>query len=492
MSEKAAYKEIFKYTFLFSFVKVFQILLGIVRNKVVAVLLGAEGVGIIGILSNAVNLIQTGAGLGIAQSAIRDISEANVSGNKTRFSRIISLTNRVILFTCLLGCIVTIVLSPLLSKWTFGDNSYTISYLWLALVVGLNILTEGQFAILKGMRHLRALAKASMIGSIIGLVTSVPMYYFFGKSGIVPSLIISAISSVFFSNYFVRKIKYDKPKLVLKEIYRDASPMVKMGVALMFVDFLSLLFELIIASYMRSCGGLEVVGYYRAGTTIITSYFGIVLVAMATDYYPRISAIYHDNTKLEEEVNRQSEVGLILIFPIAVLFVFLSPLIIQILYSKEFLQTISYTDYAMVGTILVVCSNNMGMILLAKQAAKIFTVYSFAHRILFLPIYIVFYNLYGLTGLGISYMLNIVVQFLVISFINRYKYNIRFRRKLNIQLIIILTTVIATIFLRKIDAILIRYLLGTCALLFSCLYSYKLMKEVMNINLWEYLKKRKK
>jgi PST family polysaccharide transporter len=491
MSEKAAYKEIFKYTFLFSFVKVFQIVVGIIRNKVVAVLLGAEGVGIIGILSNAVSLLQTCAGLGISQSAVRDISEANGCENKTQFSRIISLTNRVILFTCLLGCLVTIVLSPFLSEWTFGDKSYSFAYLWLALVVGLNILSEGQFAILKGMRQLRALARASMIGSIVGLVTSVPLYYFLGKSGIVPSIIISAISAVFFSNYFVRKIKYNKTNLSFKEIYKEASPMVKMGAALMFVDFLSLFFELVIASYMRSHGGLEVVGYYRAGTTIITSYFGIVLTAMTTDYYPRISAIHYDNTKLEVEVNRQSEVGLILIFPIAVLFVFLSPLIIQLLYSKEFLQTISYTDYAMLGTILVVCSNNMGMILLAKQAAKIFTVYSFTHRILFVPIYIVFYNLYGLTGLGISYMLNIVVQFLAYGLINRFKYKIKLKRRLNVQLIIVLATVIFTIFLRKIDAASIRYLLGSCALLFSCLYTYKLMKEVMNINPLGYFQSRK-
>ena len=204
MAEQSSYKGIFKSTFLFSFVRVFQILLGIVRNKVIAVLLGAEGVGIIGILSNSANLLQSGAGLGISQSAVRDISEANGCGNKTRFSRIISLTNRVILFTCLLGCLVTIVLSPLLSKWTFGDKSYTLAYIWMALVVGLNILTEGQLAILKGMRQLRALAKASMIGSVVGLVTAVPLYYFFGKAGIVPSLIVTAVSAVFFCRMYAR------------------------------------------------------------------------------------------------------------------------------------------------------------------------------------------------------------------------------------------------------------------------------------------------
>ena len=65
-----SYKGIFKSTFLFSFVKVVQILLGIVRNKVVAVLLGAEGVGIIGIFQLIIQFIQTGAGLGVNHSTV--------------------------------------------------------------------------------------------------------------------------------------------------------------------------------------------------------------------------------------------------------------------------------------------------------------------------------------------------------------------------------------------------------------------------------------
>jgi PST family polysaccharide transporter len=267
--------------------------------------------------------------------------------------------------------------------------------------------------------------------------------------------------------------------------------MVKMGIALMFVGFLGLLFDLIVASYIRSHGGLEIVGYYRAGITIISSYFGIVLTAMTTDYYPRISAVNSDNKKLEEELNRQSEVGLILIFPIAVLFIFLSPFFIQILYSKLFIQSISYTDYAILGTIILVCSNSMGMILLAKQATKIFTVYSFAHRLLFLPVYLLFYNFFGLLGLGISYMINVVVQFVAYSLINRYKYDIKLKKSLNLQLLIVIVTIVFTIFLRKIDNALLRYFLGTSILIFSCLYSYILMKKVMNINIWEYIKNRR-
>ena len=82
--QSTSYGGIFKSTFLFSFVQVIRILVGVIKNKIVAVLLGAEGMGIMSIFQNAMNFIKTGAGLGISQSAVKDISEANASEDRNR------------------------------------------------------------------------------------------------------------------------------------------------------------------------------------------------------------------------------------------------------------------------------------------------------------------------------------------------------------------------------------------------------------------------
>jgi O-antigen/teichoic acid export membrane protein len=130
----------------------------------------------------------------------------------------------------------------------------------------------------------------------------------------------------------------------------------------------------------------------------------------------------------------------------------------------------------------------MGMILLAKQESKIFILYSLVFQAVFIVIHITSYNILGLFGLGISYTFNIILQFVVLAFINKYKYNIIFEKRLYRQLIIVLTTVLITIILRKIDNIIIKYLLGAIIFIFSCLYSYKSMKKLININLWDFLK----
>jgi len=81
-SERSSYRQIFKATSIFGGVQVFNILTGIIRVKFVAVLLGAKGVGIIGLLNSPLQLIITITGLGIAFSAVRDISAANGTGDK--------------------------------------------------------------------------------------------------------------------------------------------------------------------------------------------------------------------------------------------------------------------------------------------------------------------------------------------------------------------------------------------------------------------------
>lgn len=477
------YGTIFKTTFLFGFVQIFNIVVKVGINKIVAVLLGPEGMGIIGLFNTAINTIKTGAGLGVSQSAVRDISEANASNNYESFSRTISITNRVIIFTSLFGVILTIVLSPLLSKWQFGNSSYTIAFLWLSIVVGLNILSDGQLAILKGMRQLKALAKASMLGSVVGLISAIPFYYFFKEGGIIPSLAVTAFAALFFSNLYVKRIDYKKSRIPFKQFIGESSPMIKMGIALMFVGFIGSLFDMVVASLINNLGNLVDVGLYNAGATIITGYFGVVITAMSTDYYPRISAVHRDNGKLAVEMNRQSETGLVMILPLAVLFVFLSPLFIYFLYTETFLDAKDYTDYAMIGTVIIIVSNCMGMILLAKQASSIFIVSVISQKFLLLVIYYFLYQNMGLIGLGISYLMSGVIHLLTMIFILSHFYDIRLAKRIWLLLLLVILCIVITIFVRGLNNALIKYICGVIILLGSSVFSFFYMKQYMGIDI---------
>lgn len=473
---------IFKTTLLFGFVQIFNIGIKVVINKIIAILLGPEGIGIISLFQNSQQMLSNSAGLGISQSGVRDISEAYNAGDQVRFSKIIAILKRVIYITALLGIVVTVALAPLLSEWLFDSPNYTLSYIFLALSVALNILSEGQLAILKGMRRLRSLAKATMIGAIVGLFSSVPLIYAFDQQGIIPSLIAAALSAYVLSNYFVRQVEYTKVELTPREVYHGSKEMVKMGISLMTITFLGLLSALFIAAYVSSNGGLAILGYYQAGIVITTSYFGIVTTAMSTDYYPRISAVYNENEKLAEMANSQSMINLIIVMPMIVVFQLFADLFINILYTADFVTTLQFLNYAIIGAIITVCSNNFGMILLAKQKSKIFLISSILQRVLVTLASIVSYYYWGLVGLGIGYIFLGVLHFFVTWYILHKNFNISPSGKvMSILGLVILLSVISVIF-REAPGVMMRYISSALLLSITLVISYYLVKIVLNIN----------
>lgn len=482
-NKSTSYGNIFKTTFLFGFVQLFKAVISIIKNKLVAILIGPEGMGLLGIFNSTIQVIQTGAGLGVNQSAVRDIAEANGENDKLKVSRIISITNRVVLYTGAIGCMITLILSKKISEWTLGDTEHTISYCVLSLVVILNIINEGKQSILKGMRRLRHLAYASLIGTSVSLFTAITLYYFFGTKGIVPELLIAAIIAVIVSQWFVRKIPVLNVKLSFRQIIQGATPMVKMGVALMFVTFLGTAVSFAVNAYIRQKGGLIDVGFFSAGSYILSGYFGIIVTALTTDYYPRIAAVNQDNEKLQDELNKQSLATVVLCCPLIVIFIALMPLFIRILYSDDFLPALDYLKFGIYWTIITLCSNQVDMILVAKYNTKAFMLISVLIRTIQLVMCIGLYEIWGLFGLGVSYALLGLLHLIIMTTIVWRLYNIHFSMDFVRVAIVALALTISSSLVAIIDNDIIKYGLACILIIISVYFSNFKIKSILGINI---------
>ena len=492
MADQSAYRNTFKSTFIFGFVQIFNIAVRVGLNKAVALLLGPSGMGMISLYNSSINLLSVGAGLGINQSGVRDIAEARGADDKNHIDLTITFVKRIIRYTSILGIILMAALSPLLSQWTFGSKQYTMAYLFLSLTVGATIQTNGYRAINTGMRELKNVAYSTMWGALAGLLAGLPLYFFFGDKGVVPSLVISSLATLLIARYYAGKVKYNHVKMTFRETLSKSSNMVKMGITLMLMSFMLSAVQLIISSYVSGHGGLDMVGLYQAGATIITSYFGIVITAMSTEYYPRIASFSQDNRKLYEAVNAQSEIGLLIALPMMVMFVFLAPYFLQFIYSEFFLLTTSYLDFAILGVITTICSNSMGMVLLAKQASKLFLISSALGNVVVLSFTLLLYNILGLSGLGIAYALNGIMQFMMYDRIMWHYYQIRFSKQLIYTLAGTLMCCGAATYFRSIDIIWLKWLSGVLLFFLTGIYSLKTLNQRLEINLIESALKRLK
>jgi len=479
--QQSSYRQIFKATSLFGGVQVFNILIGIVRVKFVAVLLGAAGVGIIGLLNAPLELIGAITGLGIYISAVRDISAADGTENPSRLTRAIMILRRWAWITGMMGAVVTMALAPNLSQWSFGNKEYTWSFVWLAATMLLGSISHGQTAVLQGTRRLNALAKASVYGSLLGLITSIPLYYLYGNEGIVPAMVISAVTALLLSWYFVRKVKLEPVKMTFRETITSGMGMVKLGVSMTVAGLIASLSRYVLNAYISNNGGVEVVGLYNAGWGVISQYTAVVFAAMATDYFPRLSAIHYDNEKVQDLVRQQSETAVLILTPLLSLLIVMMPVVIRVLYTKEFMPMLTFANLTILGIHFKTLSWAMGYIYLAKSEGRLFLILEIISGSIILGLNLFCYHLYGLNGLGVSFIISYFLGILVSYYILRVKYQISFPLKQYARMIFTYSFVVLSFITSFMETELYRYIAGFAILALATVYSVYKLNQLMDL-----------
>ena len=480
-SEQSSYRQIFKATSLFGGVQVFQILIGIVRVKFVAILLGTTGVGIMGLLNAPVDLIISITGLGISFSAVRDISAANGSGDQKRIAMAIKTLRRWAWLTGLLGATVTIALAPLLSQWSFGNREYTWAFIWLSVTLLLYAISKGQTAILQGTRRLKDMAKAAVIGSALGLVTSIPLYYWFGLKGIVPAMMISSVTSLFLSWYFSRRVKIERIELTIKETYKSGLNMAKLGISMTVAGFVASLSRYILNAFISNISGVDQVGLYNAGWGVVGQYTAIIFTAMATDYFPRLSAINEDNEKVKDLVRQQAETAVLILTPLLSLLIIAMPLVVRVLYTPAFLPVVMFASLTLLGMQFKAISWALGYVYLAKGNGRLFLILEIISGVFILVLNLGFYYFYGLNGLGISFILSYFFGIILTYSVLKWKYNFSFPNKFYGKLFITYGFVVATFLTIFVPDTFYRYLAGILVLLGATLFSLLRLNELMDL-----------
>lgn len=474
-TDTSNYRSIFKATSIFGGVQVFQIIIGILKSKCIAVLLGPAGMGIMGLYNSILSLVHGFTSLGLAQSAVRDVSESSGEGNQDKIDYTIAIIKKLMWITGLLGMVAMIVFSPILSKTTFGNNDYVIPIIVVSVVKLLDQLSAGQNVILQGLRKLKYLAKASVIGSSCGLLVSIPLYYLLGVRGIVPTLVLNSITTLTLTWYYSRKVSVNKVYVSTKDAIHDGRQMIKMGIALSVSNILVMSFAYILRSFIRANGGVEEVGLFTAGFVVTNTYVGMVFTAMGTDYYPRLSSLNKDNEKCVKAVNSQGEIALLIISPLIVsCFVFI-PFLIPLIYSEDFLPATDYILWAIVGMLFKAVSWSIAFLFLAKAESRLFVINETISNLYVLALNLIGYKVAGLTGLGVSMLIGNGIYLLQVWLIANKRYGYHFsyslRNILYAQILFVLGMLLSNILIETqwlyIPSMVI--LVGCCAFSFISL-----------------------
>lgn len=482
MSEQQkSYRQIMKATSLFGGVQLFTIIIAIIRAKFIAILLGPAGMGIAGLLNSTTGLITSLTNFGLGTSAVKNVAAANGSGNEGRIAVITKIVKRWVWVTGLLGMIVTIVAAPLLSRLTFGNTDYTYSFIAISASLLLTQLSSGQMIILQGMRKLQYLAKASLTGSVLGLLLTMPLYFWLGIKGIVPAILVTSLITFGAALFFSGKIKLATVKVSKARTVVEGKEMLTMGFMISISGMIALGVSYIVQVFISRTGGVAQVGLYNSGFSIINTYVAMVFTAMATDYYPRLAASAHDNQLSRQTINQQAEIALLILAPIIMIFLVFIRWVIIILYTDKFLAIDGMIHWAILGIFFKAASWSIAFIFLAKGASKLFFWNELIANIYLLLFNILGYKFGGLSGLGISFIVGYFFYLLQVFVIARKYYDFGLNKEFYYIFLSQFFLCVLCFFVVKLVAAPWSYVLGFLLIILSVWFSFNELNKRIGI-----------
>ncbi len=406
---------------------------GLLRNKAIALIMGTSGAGWWALCWSISELARSIAGVGINNSGVRQIAASVASGDHQKIARTVVTLRRVSLVLGIVGALGLCILCVPVAQWWFKDRSLAGVVALVSLTVLFNTVSQGQIALIQGMRRVGDFARNSLVGSVLGAVVSIPIIYLLFSQGWNPALIIAvalvcvSLLALLTSWWYARKIKVAIVQLSAPEIATEASVLLKLGFifmlsGVMMQGVMSLVNIILLHRIDENAVGLYGQAWLLSGYLV-----GFVFQAMGTDYYPRLTAVANDHPKCNQLVNEQTEVGMLLAGPALLATLTFAPWLLQIVASGKFLLATEVLRWFCLGMLLRAFSWPMAFVMMAKNSQKLFFFTELFSNALYITLVWFGVGKFGLNGVGMAfaalYLVYATVAYLIVRQLTGFRWS---------------------------------------------------------------------
>jgi PST family polysaccharide transporter len=397
------YEQILKSSAVIGASSVLTIGVGIVRAKAIAVLLGPAGMGLIGLYTSIIELTRSVAGMGVNSSGVRQIAEAVGSGEAPRIATTAVVLRRVSIVLGLVGAAAVVLLRVPISKWTFGSTEFSTPVALLSMAVFFQLISDGQAALVQGMRRIPDLARIAVWTGVLGTGISLTLVYYFRQEGIVPALVASAVVAVLVSWWYRRRVNVPAFAPTVREIRNEAGALLALGSAFMASAVMTTGGAYLIRAYLANRIGIDAAGLYQSAWVLGGLYVGFILQSMGSDFYPRLTGMAREDDQCNRLVNEQAQISVLLAGPgVLATLTFAGP-VIAIFYASTFATAVEPLRWICLGMALRVIAWPMGFIVLAKGARAIFFWADFAATIVHVGLAVLLARWFGVRGAAMGF-----------------------------------------------------------------------------------------
>jgi antigen flippase len=404
MTTNTKFRSILRATAILGSSSLINIVVGMVSAKFAAVLIGPRGTGMMNLLQGLVAMVSLIATLGVGTALVRDGAYALAHEDLGGFA---ALRRAAWLLFWTVGGLAAAFMALFhvpLSRVMLGGAQYRDFVLLGAVMMLFGLADSLQRAVLNAYQRIGILAKATVWQCVLGAACSVGAIWFWREKGIGVALLCPAVLGWAISRAYLWRLEGPLPQAPLPEAIQWVSRLVRFGIPLTISMFLGSGVQTLLPTLVLHSLGRESVGYFGAAVIISTRYLLFVTSSMGQDYYPRLSAVSDRPAELSEAVNQQLRLVLLLVAPLILGMLALTPILVPLLYSSAYLPTVDVLEWQLIGDLFKMTSWMMGFVILARGSSKAVLFTETIGGGVTLAAAVVGMRLMGLEGLGVAFL----------------------------------------------------------------------------------------
>lgn len=402
----SSYRRILKSSSIIGGASFINIVVGLLRTKVLAILLGPTGVGLVSLYRGLLTTASTVATMGLDTVGTRQIAEANALGKE----RALAVARRALFWGTLIlasvGTAVVWTFRKILAERVLDSKSHAGIVAWLAAGVGLTVAAAAQGALIQGMRRIGDMARLSIYSGVLNTLLGIAVIWRWGRPALVYYVLITPVANFLLGYWYVSRLPRAATYYAvgLGELAQQWKFLLSVGAAFMGGTLAMSVVQLWIRVDVGDVLGARALGQFQAAWTISTTYIAFVLSAMAADYYPRLTGVIRDSKAAARLVNEQTEIALLLSAPVFLAMMGLAPWVIRLLYTPAFAPAVGVLRWQILSDVLKVAAWPLGFIFLAAGDGRTFLWTEVSSLLVMGGSIALFLRTVGLNITGIAYL----------------------------------------------------------------------------------------
>jgi antigen flippase len=400
---------------------VVSLLVGIGRTKLVAVMIGAAGVGLISQVGVALSFTTEFASIGFANAVTRGTAVAETDKQAHHASSLLATAYVVSLAIALPFVLILLVAPQQVANTIFGGEGPPLGLVALAIAVPFTALTGMERAVLQGLRSVRHLAVSGSVSAILGLILLVPLVFGFGLPGAFVHIAVFAIATYVLS-YWARVLAAGHRGFAVSPLSRPSLGALRIllsyGSANAIAGIANTATLLIIRTYIINSLGAEQNGVYQVVWSIPSQILSIIFGALSSYAFPLISGL-REQHRISEEINVALRFSMLLAAPIVCIMVVMSGPLVSLFYSRQFLAAVPLLPLQLVGNFFKIVAWAVGLSLLGRKHLVAFTSFDLIWNAIFAVGVFLLLGRVGLFGAVVSYAIGYIIHAIIVYLYQR-------------------------------------------------------------------------